>query len=70
MLDQGELAQARIGLAQTHPMKLRQPHQLLARPVQKLGIGGERHVLGLNRGVDDHPRQLGRLDRLGLGGNR
>ena len=51
-------------------MYLRQPHQLLARPVQKLRIGGERHVLGLNRGVDDHPRQLGRLDCLGLDCNR
>ena len=70
ILDQGELAHPRIGLAQSHPMALRQPHQLLARPVQKLRVGGERHVLGLNRGVDDHPRQLGRLDRLGLDGNR
>jgi hypothetical protein len=70
MLDQGELAQARIGLAQTHPVALRQPHQLLARPVQKLRIGGERHVLGLHRGVDDHPRQLGGLDCLGPDGNR
>ena len=51
-------------------MSLRQLHQLLARPVQKLRIGGECHVLGLNRGVDDHPRQFGRLDCLGLGGNR
>ena len=70
MLDQGELAHPRIGLAQTHAVVLRQPHQLLARPVQKLGIGGEHHVLGLHRGVDDHPRQLGRLDRLGPGGDR
>lgn len=64
-----ELARPRIGLAQSHPMTLRQPHQFLARPVQKLRIGRERHVLGLNRGVDDQPRQLGRPDRLGLGGN-
>jgi hypothetical protein len=28
---------------------------LLTGPVQKLRIGGERHVLGLNRGIDDHP---------------
>jgi len=55
MLDQGKLAHPRIGLAQPHPVQLRQPHQLLARPVQKLRIGGERHVLGLNRRVDDHP---------------
>jgi hypothetical protein len=55
MLDQGELAHPRIGLAQIHPVELGQPHQFLARPVQKLGIGGECHVLGLNRGIDDHP---------------
>lgn len=56
MLDQGELAHPRIGLAQRHPGQLRQPHQFLACPVQKLCIGGERHVLGLNRGVNDHLR--------------
>jgi hypothetical protein len=26
-----------------------------ARPVQQPGIGGEHHVLGLHRGIDDHP---------------
>ena len=70
MLDQGELADPRIGLAQSHAVPLRQPHQLLAGPVQQLGVGGERHVLGLHRGVDDHPGQFGRLDRLGLDGDR
>ena len=55
MLDQGELTHPSIGLAQTNPGELRQPHQLLARPVQKLGVGWECHILGLNRGVDDHP---------------
>src|SRR5450631_3551970 len=55
VLDQGELAYPRIGLTQIHPAQLRQPHQFLARPVQKLGIGGEHHVLGLHRGIDDHP---------------
>jgi hypothetical protein len=70
MLDQSELADPRIGLTQPHSMALRQPHQLLARPVQKLRIGGERRVLGLNRRIDDDPRQLGGLDRLGPGGNR
>jgi hypothetical protein len=55
MLDQGELAQSRAGLTQIYPVYLRQSHQLLTGPVQKLRIGGERHVLGLNRGIDDHP---------------
>ena len=44
-----------VRLAPRCGIKLRQPHQLLARPVQKLRIGRECHVLGLNRGVDDHP---------------
>jgi len=70
MLDQSELAHPRIGLAQSHPAQLRQPHQFLARPVQEPGIGGEHHVLGLHRGIDDHPRQLRRLDRLCLDGDR
>src|SRR5450631_1026284 len=55
MLDQSELAHPRIGLAQGHPAVLGQPHQFLARPVQQPGIGGEHHVLGLHRGIDDHP---------------
>ena len=55
VLDQGELAHPLVGLAQNHPAQLRQPHQFLARPVQQLGIGGEHHVLGLHRGIDDHP---------------
>lgn len=55
VLNQSELADPRIGLAQNHPAQLRQPHQFLARPVQQPGIGGEHHVLGLHRGIDDHP---------------
>ena len=54
VLDQGELAHPCIGLSQNHPVVLRQPHQFLACPVHQPGIGGEHHVLGLHRGVDDH----------------
>jgi hypothetical protein len=46
MLDQGELAHPRIGLAQTDPVAPCQPHQLLARPVQKLRVGGNVTFLG------------------------
>ena len=52
--NQGELAHPRIGLAQHHATMFRQSHQLLARPVQKPGVGREHHVLGLHRGVDDY----------------
>ena len=70
VLDQRELADPRIGLAQGDAVLLGQPHQPLARPVHQLGVGREHHVLGLHRGVDDHPREVGRLDRPGLDGNR
>jgi hypothetical protein len=40
MLDQGELADAPIGLTQLHADLLGQPHQPLARPIEKLGDNG------------------------------
>src|SRR5882724_9609397 len=49
VLDEGQLAEARIGLAQPHAELLRQTHQSLARP--ELGIGREHHCLRLHRGV-------------------
>ena len=70
MLDQGVLAHPHIGLAQVDAVLAGQPDQHLAGPIQKLGIGGEHRVLGLHRRVDDDPRQLGWLDRVGSGGNR
>ena len=50
MLDQSQLADPRIGLAQAHSELLRQSHQPLARPVQQLGVGRERHRLRLQEG--------------------
>ena len=70
MLDQRELAHPRIGLAQLDAGFLRQPHQDLAGAVQKPRLGREHDVLGLHRGVDNDAVEIGRLDRLGPGGNR
>src|SRR5215475_4986908 len=52
MLDQSQLADPRIGLAQAHAELLRQSHQPLARPVEQLGVGRKHHRLRLHRGVD------------------
>ena len=70
MLDLGELAHPRIGLAQRQALPLCQPDQDFAGAVEKPGIGREHHVLGLHRGVDDDTVEVGRFDRLGLGRNR
>ena len=70
VLDQRELAHPRIGLAELYAKPLGQPHQDLTRSVEKSCIGGEHHVLGLHRGVDDDLAQLRGLDRPGLGGDR
>ena len=43
-------------------MLLGQPDQPLARPMHQLGVGRERHRLGLDRGVDD---DLGKVGRFG-----
>ena len=64
--DQGELADPRIGLAEIEPCLLRQRHQPLAGPVQELGVGREHDVLGLHRGIDDHPPGVFRAHRPGL----
>ena len=66
MLDQRELAHSSIGLAQRHGVPLGEPHQDLACPVEQPCIGGEHHVLGLDRRVDDHLRELGGLQRIVL----
>ena len=66
MPDQCELADAPIGLAEIDPNLSGQPDQVLARPVEELGIGREHHVLGLNGGVEDHPLGVLRLHRFGL----
>jgi hypothetical protein len=70
VLDQGELAHPRIGLAQLDALLPRKPDQDLAGTVEQPRLGGEHHVLRLHRGVDDDAVKIGRLDGLGLGGNR
>lgn len=47
-----------MGLAQLQPVLLCQTHKNLARPIEQFGIGGEHHVLGLRRRVDDHAREI------------
>lgn len=68
--DQGKLSDPCIGLAQIEAGLFRQCNQLLARPVQQLGIGGEHDVLRLYRGIDDDPARILRLHRPGLYCNR
>ncbi len=64
MLDQCQLADPPIGLAQPHPKLLSQAHQPLACPVQQLGVGREHHRLRLHCGVDHNTGEVGRLHRL------
>src|SRR6478736_816650 len=66
VLDQRQLADARIGLAQLEAVLPRQPHQANAGAIEKLGVGGERDRLLLHGGVDHHLAQLAELHRLGL----
>src|SRR5215472_9607204 len=47
VLDQSQLADPRIGLAQAHAELLRESHQPLARPVEQLGVGRKHHRLRL-----------------------
>ena len=70
VLDEGELADPRIGLAQLDAELFGQRHQLLARPVDELGVGREGDVLRLHSGVDDGAGEVGRLDRSAPGRRR
>ena len=67
MGDQRVFADPLVGLAQHDAVLLGQPNQPLARAMHQLGVGRERHRLGLHRGVDDH---LGKVRRLGRAGAR
>src|SRR5258708_4750904 len=67
MLDQGELADPRIGLPELHAQLFGQLHQLLTGPVHQLGVGREGNVLRLHRGVDNDARELRRLHGTSLG---
>jgi len=64
VLDQRQLADPAIGLAQADAELRRQPHQPLARPVQKFGVGREHHRLRLHRGIDHNTGEIGRLHRV------
>jgi hypothetical protein len=70
MHDQRDLADARIGLAQTDALELGEPHQLFARPMLQLGVGREHHRLLLHAiaslNIDN---DLGEVGRLGAGGD-
>jgi hypothetical protein len=70
VLDEGQLAETPIGLAQAHAELLRQTHQPLARSVDELGVGREHHRLRLHRGVDHNTGEIGRLHRVRPGRNR
>ena len=58
VLDQRQLADADVGLAQAQSMLLRQPHQPLTGAIEQLGVGGEHHRLRLHGGIDDDARQI------------
>ena len=69
MLDQRIFADALVGLAQREAVLLGQPDQPLARPMHQLGVGRERHRLGLNGGVDNDLGEIGRFGRAAAGGD-
>ncbi len=58
-----QLADAPIGLTQLDAKPMGQPHQPLARPLEKLGVGREHHRLRLHRRVDHDASEVGRLQR-------
>ncbi len=69
VLDQRTLADPGIGLAQSHALRLGQPHQALSGAVQELGVGRQRDRLLLDRGIHDHLAEVGRLGRTRAGGH-
>jgi len=70
VLDEHELADAFVGLAQLEAGLFGEPDDLLARPVGELGVGREGDVLRLHRGVDDDAVEITRLHRAGAGRDR
>jgi hypothetical protein len=60
---QRPLAHSGVGLAQRHAVFFGEPRQTLARPMHQLGVGRERHRLGLHGRVDDHLREVRGLGR-------
>ena len=68
-LDERDLADPGIGLAQGDAVRLCEPHQALSRPVHQLGIGRKGDRLLLHGGVEDHLGEVGGLGRAGPGGD-
>ena len=58
ILDEGELADSHVRLPELDAEPFGQLHQLLAGPVQQLGVGRERNVLRLHRGIDNDAREV------------
>ena len=59
--DQQALADPGIGRAQANAVRLGEPDQTFSRPVHQLGVGRDGDGLLLDRGVDDHLPNVGRL---------
>jgi hypothetical protein len=55
---------ALVALPKCDAATSRQPHELLARHLEQATVGGIRHGFLLHRGVDDHTRKIGRLERI------
>src|SRR5262244_1708795 len=70
VLDQGQLADPRIGLAQAHAELFSQAHQPLARPVEQLGVGRKHHRLRLHGRIDLNTGEVGGLHRVRPGSDR
>jgi hypothetical protein len=70
VLDQSQLADPRIGLAQAHAELFSQTHQPLARPVEQLGVGWKHHRLRLHRRIDHNTGEVGGLHRVRRGRHR
>jgi hypothetical protein len=70
VLDQSQLADPRIGLAQAQAELFSQTHQPLARPVEQLGVGRKHHRLRLHGRIDHNPGEVGGLHRVRPGRDR
>jgi hypothetical protein len=57
------LGDADVGLPQSHAVTAGQVIEARDRGMEKLGVGREGDVLGLNRGVDRDPRQVSGAQR-------
>ena len=70
LLDERELADARIGLAQAHAMLFGKPHEALSGAMHQLGVCGEGDRLLLHGRIDDHLGEVRWLRRAGSRSDR